>query len=107
MKQITPVQLESRLESQAERRPILLDVREPDEFRLAHIPGSLHIPMQDVPRRLAELDPAAEIVVICHHGMRSAQVAGFLEGRGFSDVSNLAGGIDGWSVQVDPGVPRY
>lgn len=107
MKQITPVQLESRLESQAERRPILLDVREPDEFRLAHIPGSLHIPMQDVPRRLAELDPAAEIVVICHHGMRSAQVAGFLEGRGFSDVSNLTGGIDGWSVQVDPGVPRY
>jgi rhodanese-related sulfurtransferase len=107
MKQLTPTQLQERLQSQSERPVVLLDVRELHEVNFCQITGSLHIPMQDVPRRLAELTPEAETVVICHHGMRSAQVAGFLEGRGFSDVSNLVGGIDAWSTQVDPSVPRY
>ncbi|MBM4200799.1 MAG: sulfurtransferase [Gammaproteobacteria bacterium] len=107
MKQITPKELQERLATPGDGTLVLLDVREPMEFRHAHIAGSVHIPMQDVPRRLTELTSDAETVVICHHGMRSAQVAGFLEGRGFTRVSNLVGGIDAWSLQVDPAVPRY
>lgn len=93
------------------RPPLLLDVREADEFRFAAIrlPGTrtLHMPMNEVPGRLAELDPAQPILCICHHGMRSAQVVAFLERQGFQTVYNLAGGIDAWSQQVDPSVPRY
>jgi rhodanese-related sulfurtransferase len=91
--------------------PLLLDVREPWEFTLAaiRIEGlrTLHIPMNEVPGRLAELDAARPVVCICHHGMRSAQVVAFLERQGFDAVYNLAGGIDAWSEQVDAGVPRY
>jgi peptidyl-prolyl cis-trans isomerase SurA len=68
----------------------------------------LSIPMGDVPARLAELDPDRPIACLCHHGVRSAQVAGFLEQRhGFASVTNFSGGIDAWSVQVDATVPRY
>jgi rhodanese-related sulfurtransferase len=91
--------------------PLLLDVREPWELALAtiRIDGlrTLAVPMHSVPRRLAEFDPAQPVVCICHHGARSAQVVAFLERQGFAAVYNLAGGIDAWSVQVDPGVPRY
>lgn len=87
--------------------PIVLDVREPEEVALARFPGALHVPMQDVPARLGELDPQQEVVVVCHHGMRSAHVAGFLEAQGFTRVLNLTGGIDAWSLLVDPSVPRY
>jgi rhodanese-related sulfurtransferase len=68
---------------------------------------TLHIPMNEVPGRLAELDAARPVVCICHHGMRSAQVVAFLERQGFDAVYNLAGGSDAWSAQVDAGVPRY
>jgi rhodanese-related sulfurtransferase len=91
--------------------PLLLDVREPWEFALAaiRIDGlrTLHIPMNEVPGRLNELDAAQPVVCICHHGMRSAQVVAFLERQGFEAAYNLAGGIDAWSAQVDAGVPRY
>jgi rhodanese-related sulfurtransferase len=91
--------------------PLLLDVREPWEFQFAAIrlagAHTLHMPMNQVPQRLAELDPAQPILCICHHGMRSAQVVAFLERAGFDSVYNLAGGIDAWSRQVDPAVPRY
>jgi len=86
---------------------VLLDVREPEELLLARLPGAVHIPMGDVPGRLHELDPDAGIVVFCHHGIRSASVAHFLAQRDFGNVVNLAGGIDAWSVHVDPSVPRY
>jgi rhodanese-related sulfurtransferase len=90
---------------------LLLDVREPWEFELAaiRIDGlrTLNLPMNMIPQRLAELDAAQPVVCICHHGMRSAQVVDFLERQGFATVYNLAGGIDAWSQQVDPGVPRY
>jgi rhodanese-related sulfurtransferase len=93
------------------RAPLLLDVREPWEFQFAAIRLSgaqtLHMPMNQVPQRVAELDPAQPILCICHHGMRSAQVVAFLERAGFESVYNLAGGIDAWSQQVDPAVPRY
>jgi rhodanese-related sulfurtransferase len=90
---------------------LLLDVREPWEFALAaiRVPGAttLHVPMGHVPGRLAELDPAQPVLCICHHGVRSAQVVAFLERAGFASVYNLAGGIDAWSMRVDPALPRY
>lgn len=92
-------------------QPLLLDVREPWEFEIAAIriagATTLNLPMGQIPQRLADLDPAQPILCICHHGMRSAQVVAFLERAGFDSVYNLAGGIDAWSAQVDPAVPRY
>ena len=107
MEQITAIQLRARLDAQHEPPVVLLDVREALELRYARIQGCVHIPMQEVPRRLLELDPNAETVVLCHHGMRSAQVANFLAGHGFTNIANLSGGIDAWSLQVDPSVRRY
>jgi rhodanese-related sulfurtransferase len=88
--------------------PVLLDVREPWEFRTASLPDSLLMPMGDVTSRAhAELDPDAHIVVLCHHGQRSLSVAMWLRGQGFERAQSLAGGIDGWSRVIDPTVPRY
>ncbi|UZG43201.1 rhodanese-like domain-containing protein [Caldimonas thermodepolymerans] len=91
--------------------PQLLDVREPWEVAVAAIdPGratALHIPMQEIPARLSEIDPERTVVCVCHHGMRSLHVAHYLARQGYDDVVNLHGGIDAWSQQVDPGVPRY
>jgi len=86
---------------------LLLDVREPYERRLASIFPSLHIPMGEVPDRLAEIPKDREVIVYCHSGARSMMVVGFLEGNGYESVANLAGGIDAWSISVDPSVPRY
>lgn len=98
-------------EAAGDVQPLLLDVREPWEVQLAaiQVPGAdmLNLPMGQIPQRLGELDPAQPILCICHHGMRSAQVVAFLERAGFDSVYNLAGGIDAWSAQVDPSVPRY
>ena len=86
---------------------VLLDVRELDEREIGHIEPSLHIPMNEVPNRLAEIPKDKKLVVYCHHGTRSLMVAGYLEGAGFPSPSNLEGGIDAWSRVVDPKVPRY
>jgi len=85
----------------------LLDVREPDEREVAAIEPSIHVPMNDVPRRLAEIPKDKKLIVYCHHGSRSMMVAGYLQGAGYTSVSNLDGGIDAWSRKVDPSVPRY
>ena len=85
----------------------LLDVREPMEFRYAKIEGSMLIPLQQIPQRLDELNSQREIVVICHHGIRSLQAAHYLTHQGFSKILNLAGGIDAWSLHCDTSVPRY
>ncbi len=85
----------------------LLDVREPQEFQYARIDGSTLIPLQQIPQRFSELDPARVIVVICHHGMRSMQAAHFLAQQGFANIANLTGGIDAWSLTCDSSVPRY
>lgn len=102
--QMTPQELKERWDRG--EKITLLDVREPDEYRLANLGGTL-IPLQELPRRLEELDPAAEMVVLCHHGIRSAQATAFLRQAGFEHVKNLAGGIERWSVQIDPLIPRY
>lgn len=86
---------------------LLLDVREPHEFKYASIKGSLLIPLGQIPHRLSELDPQKQIVAICHHGMRSLQAANYLIQSGFDQVYNLQGGIDAWSSQCDDSVPRY
>lgn len=106
MKQLTALELRDRL-NQPDGHPVLLDVREPNEYAICHLEGSLHIPMNDIPRRLGELDPDRETVVICHHGVRSANVAGYLLRNDFQNVINLSGGIDAWAVRVDPHMPRY
>ena len=86
----------------------LLDVREPWEFEVAHIPGSKHIPMGDIPARFnQELDPEDHIVVVCHHGVRSMNVTAWLRQQGFEKVQSLRGGIDRWSREIDPSVPLY
>ena len=107
MQQIAPSELKAWLDDGARPAPRLLDVREPWEFDICHIAGSQPMPMNSVPMRLAELDPAQEIVVICHHGMRSAQVCAFLAHQGFERVINLSGGVAAWAGQVDPTMARY
>ena len=104
-RQISPVEVKRLLD--LGHPLVLLDVREPEEVALVRLEGALHIPMGEIPGRLHELDPDAAIVVYCHHGIRSANVAVFLAQREFTSVANLTGGIDGWSLRVDPSLPRY
>ena len=85
----------------------LLDVREPWELATASVPGTVNIPMREIPDRIGELDRSVPIAVLCHSGVRSASVAIFLKGQGFTRVSNIAGGIDAWSTEVDDSIPRY
>jgi len=91
--------------------PVVLDVREPGEVRTASISANgfalVTIPMGVIPPRLSELDPEQPIACLCHHGGRSMQVASFLKAQGFAHVANIAGGINAWSAEVDPTVPRY
>jgi rhodanese-related sulfurtransferase len=88
---------------------MLLDVREPAEVTTARIAGSVQIPMRDIPARLAELESrkGERIVVHCHHGGRSQRVTHYLRQQGFTQVQNMSGGIDDWSLKVDSTVPRY
>lgn len=102
---IKPAELKGLLDNG--NKPLLLDVRQPEEVEAASIGGALCIPMNEVPWRMDELDPSGEIVVFCHHGGRSAQVAQLLTMRGFKNVKNLDGGIDAWAVTVDRKVARY
>jgi rhodanese-related sulfurtransferase len=93
---------------QQPKAPVLLDVREPWEFQTASLPNSLLMPMGEVASRAhTELDPDAPIVVMCHHGARSLNVAMWLREQGFTHAQSLAGGIDAWSRSIDPEVPRY
>ncbi len=106
MLQISPIELNQRLQS-GENLPLLLDVREPHEFNYCRIEGSVNMPMGNVFADLSKLDPQRETVVICHHGMRSAQITNFLLSNGFSKVLNLSGGVAAWAGQVDPSMPTY
>lgn len=105
MERLTPTQVKERIDAGA--NIVLLDVREPWEYDTCRIGGSRLMPMNRVPAEAGTLDRQSEIVVLCHHGMRSLQVAVWLERAGFERVANLEGGIDAWSCDVDPNVPRY
>lgn len=104
MRHIRPEALKARLD-QGES-PFLLDVREPWEHQLVALPGSTLIPMGELPARLAEIPRDQEVIVYCHHGVRSMQAGYFLVHHGVQ-ISNLFGGIDAWSLQADPKTPRY
>jgi rhodanese-related sulfurtransferase len=106
MQSLTVRALQERL-AQPGTPPLILDVREGWEMQICTLPGSTHIPMGQVPDRLAELDPARETVVVCHHGVRSRRVIGFLEQRGFTNLYNLTGGVDAWAREIDPRMPTY
>jgi rhodanese-related sulfurtransferase len=103
--EIEPRELKRRLD--AGEALTLLDVREPWEVAIARIPGSLHIPLGEVPARLGELDSDGALIVMCKVGGRSLRAAQFLAARGFSHVANLSGGIDAWARDIDPGLPSY
>ncbi len=93
----------------SEHPPFLLDVRQPEEHAIAALPDSKLIPLREIPGRLHEIEACKErtLIVYCHHGVRSLHAAAFLRASGFQDVRNLDGGIEAWSLNVDPSVPRY
>jgi len=104
--EITPEQLKTQLDQKT--AVCLLDVREPWEFQISHIAGSTPLPMGEIPARAnRELDPDDHIVVICHHGVRSANVTHWLRQQGFEHAQSLRGGIDRWSRLIDAAVPTY
>ncbi|CAO3444799.1 Rhodanese-like domain protein [Azospirillum argentinense] len=87
--------------------PLVLDVREPGEVAICALPDSLHIPMGALPARVGELPRDRDIVVVCHHGGRSAQVTMWLRSQGFSHATNLNGGVDAWARRIDPNMKVY
>jgi adenylyltransferase/sulfurtransferase len=101
---ITPLALSRAL---ATREIALLDVREPYEWSIGHLPGARLVPLDSLPPAVDSLDRDAELVVYCHHGMRSEMAAEWLREQGFRRVRNLIGGIDRWSLEVDRSVRRY
>ena len=107
MQTISAQALAQRLTDSDQSIPVLLDVRESWELQTCALPNVVHIPMQSIPSRINELDPDQEVICICHHGMRSMQVALFLEHHGFTHVVNLTGGMHAWAVSVDPQCPTY
>ena len=111
MQQIRPAQFQEWLAQHAGEQPLVLDVREPWEVQTASVTPAgfelLNIPMQQIPAQLNQLDEDRPIACLCHHGMRSLHVASFLEQNGYTNITNVTGGIDLWSAERDPSVPRY
>ena len=105
MDEITPQDLKTRLDRND--RPVLVDVRDDWETKLCRLENALHIPMEELEFRAEELNQQDEIVVYCHHGIRSAAVADYLRRLGFARVRNLAGGLDAWAAMVDRSMRRY
>lgn len=106
MREFSPRELKQHLAA-TDSDPLLLDVREPWEYRICHLEGSQLIPMGQLANALNALDPDRETVVICHHGIRSRQVARYLDYQGFANVINLNGGVEGWARDVDLDMPTY
>jgi rhodanese-related sulfurtransferase len=104
-KTITPAEFAER--TGRGERVRLIDVREPEEFELARVEGAELLPLSRFAEWSGALDPDEELVVMCHHGIRSAHICALLARSGFTKLSNLAGGIDRWSTEVDAAVPRY
>ena len=103
---ISPVELAARLAAGDQLH--LIDVRDPMEFDYCHLPGSTLVPLDELPQRTADVPAAGPVVLVCHHGVRSAQALAYLQQRhGHDNLLNLRGGIDAWSLEVDPTVPRY
>tara|TARA_R100000027_G_scaffold42924_4_gene32194 strand:- start:5112 stop:5444 length:333 start_codon:yes stop_codon:yes gene_type:complete len=88
-------------------KPLFLDVREPFEVETAHLDPDLHIPMQSITEQWADLPKDRPVLVYCHHGMRSLRVTEYLRSRGVAHAQSISGGIDAWSREIDPSIPRY
>ena len=104
-KQATPDEIKRRIDAGEELR--IIDVRERDEHRTAHIAQAELLPMSEIQSWWQTLPRDEELVFMCHHGARSAQVCSALSQAGFEHLTNMSGGIDAWSASVDPSVPRY
>ena len=107
MQNLSVHQLAEWLADPERSKPVILDVREPWELEMCCLPDVQAMPMHTVPLRCRELDPESDIVVVCHHGGRSMQVAFYLERQGFHSLYNLAGGVDAWAAAIDPAMRRY
>jgi len=103
--EITPADVQARLE-QGEKL-VLIDVREPWEYALCRIEGAKHVPLGTLAASLETLPDVDEVICYCHHGMRSLDAAAWLRFQGIEKAKSLAGGIERWSVEIDPKVPRY
>ncbi len=104
---LAPADLAAWRADAAREAPVLVDVREPWEFERCCIEGSRSIPLQQLPVHAESLPQDRDLVLVCHHGGRSAQAAMWLARNGFARVHNLEGGVDAWAVTVDPAMPRY
>lgn len=105
--ELTPQEASRRVKAD---EAVLIDVREPEEYAIARVDGARLVPMQSVPAELQKLEALADesmLVILCHRGVRSLQVASWLRGQGVENCYSVAGGIDRWSQEVDPAVPRY
>lgn len=105
IKQISVDELKQKMDQKESFR--LIDVREEEEYKTAHLEGSTLIPLSQLTQRAQELKADEELVIHCHHGGRSQRACEYLSAQGFKNVANLSGGIDAWSVKIDPNVPRY
>jgi rhodanese-related sulfurtransferase len=103
--EISPRELKERLNRG--ENILLVDVREPHEYAICQIEGAKLIPMGSIPANLQKLDTDEDVVCYCHHGMRSLDVANWLRAQGIKSAKSMAGGIDRWSIEIDPTVPRY
>ena len=106
MRRFTPAELRKYLQ-QSDETPLLIDVREPWEYDICHLAGSCLLPMGQLLQNPGQLDKEREIVLICHHGIRSRQVALMLEQQGFARLINLEGGLERWAREVDSAMPCY
>jgi rhodanese-related sulfurtransferase len=107
IEQLPATALREWLDDKSRAAPLILDVREPWEHKICSIAGAQLLPMQEIPARWSELPTDRDIVVLCHHGMRSFQVAEFLHSNGLTRVRNLGGGIAAWADEVDPTMAQY
>lgn len=105
MKSITPTGLKAKLD--AGEKLFLLDVREAWEYALCNIEGSINISMSNIEQMQTDVDPDEETIVICHHGMRSFQVANYLEAQGYNNITNLEGGVAEWARTIDTDMAQY
>jgi rhodanese-related sulfurtransferase len=107
IRELAPTELSRWLADPGRAPPLVLDVREGWELERCALSDSVHLPMHELPARLDERPRGRDVVVVCHHGVRSRLAARFLERAGFAPVWNLSGGVEAWAADVDPSLPRY
>ena len=104
--QMTVTELQQRLK-ESSNNFVLVDVREPWELEVCSFPDALEIPMGQVPARVDEINPDQDVIIVCHHGIRSQRVAYYLQNVGFENLFNVRGGIDAWAREIDPAMAKY